>query len=43
MKKYMAPSMEEIRLVGQEHIAAGSVDGSGYVDTTVPAGPPPKG
>lgn len=36
MKKYMAPSMEEIKLVGQEHITAGSVDGAGSVETNVP-------
>ena len=39
MKKYVAPSVEEIKLVAQEHMAAGSVDGSGYVDENVPTPP----
>lgn len=39
MKKYMTPSIEEIKLVGQEHITAGSVDGSGYVNNNVPSAP----
>lgn len=41
MKKYVAPSMEELKLVAQDHITAGSVDGKGYVDANSPT-PPPK-
>ena len=38
MKKYMTPSLEEIKLVSQEHIAS-SVDGYGDVVTTKPTRP----
>lgn len=38
MKKYVAPSMEEIRLVSLEHITS-SVDGSGAPVATKPTRP----
>lgn len=38
MKKYVAPSMEELKLVSQEHITS-SVDGYGTVVETRPTRP----